>query len=251
MKTKNQTTKQPTKLTKDLEKVNGKKPEAKKEQAAKNEYAPKINNIYKGKSLSFLLENVEVVKSNLNNPFHSKEYDSYSSSIAILLTEKLKKEIYDLLATSYKSEKNVAIALENFLTEKVKVLEDGKEIFYASMKWIKKGNTVVPSKPLPVEGVEEGENFPYSFTGKIQVGFSFSDKFTFPCYLNGVIVEKVLIQESTFAGFTAKSSFNPTVEIKEEETGETIQDEIEAVKREEKAEKETGGVVGKIKRKFF
>lgn len=233
MKTKNQKTNQPT-----------------QEKEVKNvsSYNPKINNVFKGKSLSFLLENVEVVKSNLNSPFHSREYDSYSSSVGILLNEKLKKEIYDLLATSFKSEKNLSIALENFLSEKVKVLEDGREIFYASMKWVKVGNTVKPQKPLPSEGIEETGIFPYSFTGKIQVGFSFSDKFTFPCYLNGVIVEKVLQMENSFSGFSAKGSFSPSVTIQEEGEQETIEDEVKAYK-EENQKGET--VLDKVKKRKF
>ena len=236
MKTKNQKTNQPTQ-----------EKEVKAEKSVSS-YNPKINNVFKGKSLSFLLENVEVVKSNLNSPFHSKEYDSYSSSVGILLNEKLKKEIYDLLATSFKSEKNLSIALENFLSEKVKVLEDGREIFYASMKWVKAGNTVKPQKPLPSEGIEETGIFPYSFTGKIQVGFSFSDKFTFPCYLNGVIVEKVLQMENSFSGFSAKGSFSPSVTIQEEGEQETIEDEVERFK-EESQKGET--VLDKVKKRKF
>ena len=232
MKTKNQKTNQPN-----------------QEKEVKNvsSYNPRINNVFKGKSLSFLLENVEVVKSNLNSPFHSKEYNSYSSSVGILLNEKLKKEIYDLLATSFKSEKNLSIALENFLSEKVKVLEDGREIFYASMKWVKVGNTVKPQKPLPSEGIEETGIFPYSFTGKIQVGFSFSDKFTFPCYLNGVIVEKVIQMENSFSGFSAKGSFSPSVTIQDDEQ-ESVEQEVEKFKEENQKEE---SLVDKIKLKFF
>ena len=236
METKNQKTKKPNNQEKEVKNVSS--------------YNPKINNVFKGKSLSFLLENVEVVKSNLNSPFHSREYDSYSSSVGILLNEKLKKEIYDLLATSFKSEKNLSIALENFLSEKVKVLEDGREIFYASMKWVKAGNTVKPQKPLPSEGIEETGIFPYSFTGKIQVGFSFSDKYTFPCYLNGVIVEKVIQMENSFSGFSAKGSFSPSVTIQEDNEQETIEDEVERFKEE--SQKEEGeSLVNKVKRKFF
>ena len=236
MKTKNQTTKQPTQ-------------EVKAEKSVSS-YNPRINNIFKGKSLSFLLENVEVVKSNLNKPFHSREYNSYSSSVGILLNGKLKKEIYDLLATSYKSEKNVGIALENFLSEKVKTLEDGREIFYASIKWIKTAKGLTYAKDLPREGLEDNEPFPYSFTGKLQIGFSFSDKFTFPCYLNGVVVEKVLIQESSFSGFTASGSYKPTVQIDEQEETETVEEEVRKFEAENPKE-EGESFVGKVKRNLW
>ena len=181
-----------------------------------------------------MLENCEVVKSNLNKPFHSEQYDSYSSSVGILLNDDLKEQILKLLKDSFAKEKGLEMALENFLEKKISVSEEGREIFYASVKWVNQNGTLKLSRPLPVDGLVEGQNFPYSFTGKLQLGFSFSLQFTFSCYLNGVVVEDVISQESNFTGFTARSSFNPSVQAAEEKT---IEEEIEELKKEAEEEK--------------
>lgn len=225
------TTKQ-NKTTKTVEK------EVKKE--VNGSLTPRINNKHKGNGLHFLIENATVVKNNLNNPYYSKEYDSYSSSVAILLEGNLKKEISELLAESFQKEKGLSMALENFVSKKISTLEDGREVFYASVKWVKNGTSLRLSKPLPIEGVNEGEKFPYSFVGKIQVGFAYSPQHTFACYLNGVIVEEILHQENEFSGFQARGSFNPTLEAREEE-----KEEIETEESEEVESHTKNGVSGK------
>ena len=211
----------------------------------------RINNVFKGAGLHFTLENCEVVKNNLSKPYHNAEFDSYSSSVGILLTDEIKKEIYDLLANSFSKEEGLSLALKNFLEKKVTVLEDGQEIFYASVKWKNNAGKLTLAKPLPIhysDGVEESQTFPYHFKGTIQVGFSYSQKHTFAVYLNAVLVQEVISYESAgFSGLKTDKFYNPTLEAEIKEA----RDESEP---EEKAETKNGkseSVVEKIKKKKF
>ena len=208
-----------------------------------NTYNPSLNNIHKGKALSFLIENVEVLKNNMNNPyklaantFPGQTEESFSSSVAILLNEKLKKEILENLAFHFKNEKGLSMALDHFVEKKISTLEDGKEVIYASVKWVKNGSGLSLSKPLPVEGVEG--KFPFQFSGKIAIGISYSLQHTFAIYLNGVIVENVIKQESEFSGFTASGTYNPTLAAPiSQSVEEEIREYMEEEKQEEKKSK--------------
>lgn len=218
-----------------------------------NGYNPKINNVYRSeKGLQILLENVEIVYSNLNKPYHSKEYDSYSSSVRILLNDKLKKELLNLFEVHFKNEKHLPVAMDDWITKKVDLTkeETPRETFYANWHWKKNGNVLRPAKALDVTGIREGEKFPFSFFGDVQLGFVFSGKFTFSCYLNGVVVKKVISQESSFTGFKAEGTFSPTVEIDEQEESETVEEEVRKFKAENpKGEGES--FVGKVKRNLW
>lgn len=225
----------------------------KKEEAnTKQPPKAKIQNLYKGKSsLSFTLENAEILTNNLNKPYHSQEYDSYSSSVGILLTEDLKKEIYEDLALAYKNEKHLALALTDFLEKKVRVLESGKEMFYANVKFQVNPQTgeLRPSKPLPVSGLKT-EKFPFAFKGDVSLGFAFSQKFTFACYLNGVVIKEVVKQESDFSGLQTDSFFNPSIQVELSNGSDRNADEDEH-NQGQSNEKEPETFLGKAKRKFF
>lgn len=189
----------------------------------------RIQDVYKNdKSIQLTLENATVIKGNLNKPYHSKEYDSYSSSITIEISEDLKKALYDLLASHFKNQKGLQMALENFLTKKVSQLDNGVQAIYASVKWVKANGKLTLSKALPVSGISG--KFPFSFIGDIRIGIVYSIQHTFSIYLNGVIVHEVLKQESDFVGFSADSEFNPSVEVSEE-----AEQEIENAFESEKA----------------
>lgn len=208
----------------------------------------KINDIFKGKTLRFVIENAEIVKNNMRKPFHSVEYDSYSSSIGILLTDEMKKEIYEMLALSYAKESGLTIALKHFLEKKISVTPEGQEIFYARVNWKKANGRLMQVKPLDVSGLDEGGAFPYSFFGNIQVGISYSGQHTFAIYLNAVQITEVIAQDGNFGGLATDSHYNPSVDLPEEEETNNDLPETQDEKQEMESKKAENG---KSKFKFW
>ena len=132
------------------------------------------------------------------------------------------------------------------MTKKIRTLDDGTRVIYASVKWDNVNGKLVYKKALKISGLERGEKIPFSFVGDLAVGFSFSVQNTFAIYFNGFILKEVLKQESDFKGFDADTEYSPSVEV-EAESQANIQDEIEEVKKE--TEKES--FVSKVKNKKF
>ena len=200
------------------------------------EKQPKINNIVKGNGLHMTLENVTVLKNNMNKPFKNTAYEnSISSGVAIKLTPEMKKEIFDLLEKNFRGIKGLDLALSDFTDNKIKS-ENGNEFIYASVQWQEVNGQLRLKKSLPVS--PKMEKFPYSFTGSIQIGFSFSQKFTFPCYLNGVVISEVLEQEPEFNGLETESEYNPVLEFNQvSKAKEEVREEIEKAQEEEKPKK--------------
>ena len=189
---------------------------------------------YKGAGLHVTFQDAVIVSNNMSKPYHSLEYNSYSSSVAIQINDAIKEELYKHLASAFKGSVGLELALQNFLEKKIKTLEDGTEVLYASVQWQEVDGTLKLKKALPIEGLESGKLFPFSFIGHVRVGFVFSIQKTFSCYLNQVAIEEVLKQESEYSGLKTSSEYNPTLSVSQ--SSSSIPESVEEPQQQPKAE---------------